>query len=58
MTRHPGGRPPVRGSPQRIRKQLKLTEAEWAEISACIPDGEPEGPWIIEAALRRARTGG
>src|SRR4051812_12279534 len=50
------GHPPVRGVAQRERLHLKLTEAELAEIQAAAGEG-PLGPWIIEAALRRARGG-
>lgn len=59
MTRNslrPGpGQPPTRGQPQTERITLRCTEAERAEINAAIPDGQPEGPWIIEAAVMRAR---
>lgn len=48
------GQPPVRGQPQRERLHIRLTEAELAEIQAAAGD-EPLGPWIVEAALRRAR---
>lgn len=50
------GQPPVRGVAQTERLHLKLTEAELAEIQVAAGD-EPLGPWIIEAALRRARGG-
>jgi hypothetical protein len=50
------GQPPVRGTAQTERLSLKLTEAELAEIQAAAGDA-PLGPWIIEAALRRARGG-
>lgn len=50
------GQPPVRGQAQRERLHLKLTEAEIAEIQAAA-GAAPLGPWIIEAALRRARSG-
>jgi hypothetical protein len=50
------GHPPVRGVAQRERLHLKLTEAELAEIQVAAGE-EPLGPWIIEAALRRARGG-
>ena len=52
------GRPPVRGTPQTMRlPSIKCTEAELAEIQAAAGD-EPLGPWIVEAALMRARDGG
>lgn len=52
------GRPPIRGQPQTMRlPSIKCTEAELAEIQAAAGD-EPLGPWIVEAALRRARGGG
>lgn len=51
------GRPPVRGTPQTHRlPSIKVTEAELAEIRRAVGD-EPLGPWIVEAALRRARGG-
>jgi hypothetical protein len=59
MTRggsRPGaGRPPVRGTKQTEYLPLRLTEAERAEIEAAVPDGDPVGPWVIFAALMRAR---
>lgn len=55
--RRPGsGQPPIAGTPQTERIGLKLTEAQYAEIIAAVPDGEPLGPWIVEAALMRARS--
>lgn len=61
MTRggyRPGsGQPPIAGTPQTERIGLALTEAQRAEIEAAIPDGHPVGPWIVEAALMRARNG-
>jgi hypothetical protein len=42
----------------RERWELKLTEADAAEIQAAIPDGYPRGRWVVEAALARARRGG
>jgi cytochrome c553 len=51
------GRPPIRGTAQTYRlPSIKCTEAELAEIQAAAGD-EPLGPWIVEAALRRARGG-
>lgn len=51
------GQPPVRGQPQTERlPSIKCTEAELAEIQAAAGD-EPLGPWIVEAALMRARRG-
>ena len=52
MTR---GQPPIAGTPKTERLQLALTEAQRAEIEAAVPDDEPVGPWIVEAALMRAR---
>jgi hypothetical protein len=54
--RRGAGQPPVRGTKQTERLHLKLTEAELAEIQDAAGD-EPLGPWIVEAALRRARGG-
>lgn len=51
------GQPPTRGQPQTERLTLRCTEAERAEIDAAIPSGAAEGPWIIEAAVMRARSG-
>lgn len=51
------GRPPIRDSAQTERlPSIKCTEAELAEIQAAAGD-EPLGPWIVEAALMRARGG-
>ena len=60
MTSHGGcrpgsGQPPTRGAKQTERLSLAMTEAERAEIEAAVPEDEPLGPWIIEAALMRAR---
>jgi len=55
MTR-PRGQPPTRGLPQTERMTLRLTEAERAEICAAVPDDAPVGPWIVEAAVMRARN--
>jgi len=49
------GQPPTRGQPQTERMTLRLTEAERAEIYAAVPDDAPVGPWIVEAAVMRAR---
>ena len=49
------GQPPKRGQPQTERMTLRLTEQERAEIEAAVPADQPIGPWIIEAALMRAR---
>lgn len=54
MTR-PRGQPPTRGMKQTERMTLRLTEAERAEICAAVPADEPVGPWVIDAALMRAR---
>jgi len=56
MTRN-RGQPPTRGLPQTERMTLRLTEADRAEILAAVPDDEPVGPWVIDAALMRARGG-
>jgi hypothetical protein len=40
---------------QTERMTLRLTEAERAEICAAVPQYEPVGPWVIDAALMRAR---
>lgn len=60
MTRggaRPGaGKPPVAGQPQTERIGLKLTEAERAEIEGAVPDDQPVGRWIVEAAIIRARS--
>ncbi len=53
--RRGAGQPPVRGMPQTERVGLRLTEAELAEIRDAVPKGVKLGPWIIEAALMRAR---
>jgi hypothetical protein len=50
------GQPPVAGQPQSERVNLRLTEAELAEISAAIPEDEAMGRWIVGAALSRARA--
>jgi hypothetical protein len=50
------GHPPVRGQPQTERIGLKLTKLELEEIKIAA-DRQPLGPWIVEAALRRARGG-
>lgn len=56
--RRPGsGKPPLAGTPQTERIGLRLTEAQRAEIEAAVPEGEAVGPWIVEAALMRARSG-
>lgn len=56
--RRPGaGQPPKYGAAMTERMGLVLTEAERAEIEAAIPDGDPVGRWIVEAALARARAG-
>lgn len=49
------GRPPVRATAQTERLHLRLTEAELAEIRDAAGE-EPLGPWVVEAALRRARS--
>lgn len=49
------GRPPLGDAAQHARITLRCTESERAEIDAAIPTDQPEGPWIIEAALMRAR---
>jgi hypothetical protein len=55
--RRPGaGQPPKYGMPMRVRVSLTMTEADHAEISAEVPDGEPFGRWVVEAALMRARA--
>jgi len=51
------GQPPTRGMKQTERMTLRLTEAERAEICAAVPADEPVGPWVIDAALMRARGG-
>jgi hypothetical protein len=51
------GQPPKYGAPMTERMGLTMTEAERAEIEAAVPDDEPVGRWIVEAALRRARGG-
>lgn len=57
--RRPGaGQPPVAGTPQTERIGIKLTEAQYAEIVAAVPEGQSLNRWIIEAALMRARGGG
>lgn len=57
--RRPGaGARPLAGMPQTERIELKLTEAERAEIEAAVPEGYPVGRWIVEAALMRARSVG
>lgn len=54
--RRPGaGQPPIAGMPQTERFELRMTEAERAEIEAAVPDGDPVGRWIVAAALMRAR---
>lgn len=54
--RRPGaGRPPLAGTPQTERIELRLPEAEYAEILSAVPEGQPVGQWIIDAALMRAR---
>lgn len=42
---------------QTERMTLRLTESERAEIYAAVPADAPVGPWVIEAALMRARGG-
>ena len=55
--RRPGsGQPPKYGVPLSERIGLDLTEAERAEIEAEVPDGDPVGRWIVEAALARTRS--
>jgi hypothetical protein len=54
MTR-PRGQPPTRGQKQTERMTLRLTEAEKAEIVAAVPEDEKVGPWVVEAAVMRAR---
>ena len=49
------GQPPTRGVKQTERLTLRLTEPERAEIEAAVPADEPVGPWVIDAALMRAR---
>jgi hypothetical protein len=48
------GQPPVAGQPKRPHT-IGATEAQWAEIRAAVPEDEPVGPWVIDAALMRAR---
>ena len=59
MTRggpRPGaGQPPKYGAPMTIRKEIKLTEGDYAEITAAVPGDEPWSRWVVEAALMRAR---
>lgn len=59
MTRggyRPGsGQPPIAGVRQRERINIRLTEAERAEIEAAVPENRPVGRWIVEAAAFRAR---
>lgn len=55
--RRPGaGQPPKYGTPMTERLGLVMTEAERAEIEAAVPDGQPVGRWIVDAALLRARV--
>lgn len=54
--RRPGaGQPPKYGAAMTERLELKLTEADKAEILAAVPTGSPVGRWVVEAALTRAR---
>jgi hypothetical protein len=32
-----------------------MTQAEYGEILAAVPDGHPVGRWIVDAAIERAR---
>jgi hypothetical protein len=61
VARHGGaragsGRKAVAGTPQTERINLTLTEAERAEIEDAVPEGDPVGRWIVEAALMRSRA--
>jgi hypothetical protein len=49
------GQPPKYGVAMRERIGLVMTESERAEIEAAVPDDSPVGPWIVEAAVMRAR---
>lgn len=51
------GQPPIAGIPKTERVQLLMTEAQRAEIEAAVPSDEPVGPWIVDAAIMRARGG-
>jgi hypothetical protein len=52
----PGSGPkPKYGGKLTERWQIDLTEADAAEITAAIPEGEARSRWVVEAALRRAR---
>lgn len=49
------GQPPKYGAKLTERQGLCMTEAERAEIEAAVPDGNPVGRWIVDAAIERAR---
>jgi uncharacterized protein (DUF1778 family) len=51
------GRPPNNGVRMWERIELRMTEAERAEIEGAAPDGHPVGRWIVAAALEKARRG-
>lgn len=54
--RRPGsGQPPKYGMPMTVRREVKLTEADDAEITAAVPEGFSWARWVVEAALMRAR---
>lgn len=54
--RRGAGRPPLRGKAKTVRRHLVLTEADVAEIGDAVPDGEPVGPWMVNASLLHARA--
>lgn len=56
----PSGRGPGRYPIAESRKKprsIQASDGQWAEICAAVPADEPVGPWVIDAALMRARGG-
>lgn len=55
--RRPGAGQPRRDPPLTERMSLEMSEADRAEIEAAVPADRKVGPWIVEAAVMRARSG-